>query len=133
MHCRIATLSILLLFSMHANAQSEALSELSQLSVELSTETTIAALDGLVDGSRLVIKGIRPLGKLSRLTLQGVADGASITLEVSAAAVATSGMAVGSSVLVTASAAGWLVSAAGHAIAFIPNALAREMIHHREL
>ncbi|HET7844876.1 MAG TPA: hypothetical protein VFL14_12045, partial [Xanthomonadales bacterium] len=60
-------------------------------------------------------------------------EAAAFTIELSAEAVRALGIAVGTALEATATTAGWIVSCAGEAVAFVPNAAAAAMIHHREL
>jgi hypothetical protein len=61
--------------------------------------------------------------------LERVSDGARASVELGAEAVEASRLAVGTVVTVTALSAGWILSAAGAALCFVPNALGRSLLY----
>ena len=113
-------------------AQSDA-SQLSELSMEPSEASAAVAIEALPVGSHLVVTALRPVGEMVEISVE-TSGHASITgLKVSAAVARKAGLAVGATLAVTAISAGWLVSEAGEAIAFVPDRLAHSLTHHREL
>lgn len=116
-----------------ARAQSTAASEASAYSVAPSVEVTAELLARVPAGSGLVVQAIRPLGASVELVLVSATAGASVVIELSAAALQGLGVVVGSTVLVTAVTAGFLLSVGAEVIAFVPDALTHGLIHHAEL
>jgi hypothetical protein len=65
--------------------------------------------------------------------LERASDGARASLTLSGAVVGGASLVVGASVVAVASTAGWVISAAGKAIAFIPNELGRALLHNERI
>jgi len=122
-----------LLQSQPAFAQSTQASQVSAISMAPSVEGTALVLEALPAGSKLVVTALRPVGDLVELSVETASQGAAISLRVSAATARATGLAVGTTLVVTAISAGMLISAGGETVAFIPDALSRSLIHHREL
>ncbi|MBS0408222.1 MAG: hypothetical protein JSS17_18025 [Proteobacteria bacterium] len=129
----IAATLIGLLTSTTALAQSETASQASALSMEPSLASASATLELLPAGSRLVVTALRPVGGMVEISAETAAHVTVTGLRVSAAAARKTGLSIGTTLAVTAIASGWLVSAAGEAIAFVPDRLARSLIHHQAL
>jgi hypothetical protein len=111
-----------------ARAQSD-LSETSALSV-LPVALVVAAPALLLSGgAQLSVAGVQAVGEGTVWVLERASDGARMSLKLSGKASA----AAGQSVLVTAVAAGWILSVAGAAVAFVPNEIGRRLMHDEQL
>ena len=122
-----------LLHTQPAYAQSTAASQVSAISVAPSAASAEVALAALPAGSKLVVTALRPVGDVVVLSVEAADQGAAISLEVSAAAVRSTGLVVGSVLVTAATSAGVMISVGSEVVAFVPDALARSLIHHREL
>jgi hypothetical protein len=65
--------------------------------------------------------------------LERASDGARATLNFSGHAVGASLAAAGTAVLVSAVSTGWLISAAGQAIAFVPNQIGASLLYNERV
>jgi len=65
--------------------------------------------------------------------LERASDGAQAILEFSGRAAGASLATAGTAVLVTALSTGWLISAAGHAIAFVPNQIGASLLYNERV
>jgi hypothetical protein len=112
-----------------AHDASAAASALSMLPVAVVVAAPVALLSG---GALLTVVAIEASADGVLCVLQGASDGARASLKLAGLAVGGMSIAVGTVVTVTALGAGLLLSAAGQAIAFIPNADGAALLHsHR--
>lgn len=123
----------LLLGGADARAQHSEMSRAIDGSLTASAAFVVAGGDVLVAGSELVVVAIRPLGQALEVTLGASADGSVLVLELGAASARSASLATGTSVRVVAHAAGFLLVSAGEVLAFVPDAMAASLIHHRRL
>lgn len=65
--------------------------------------------------------------------LERASDGARASVKLSGQAADALSLAAGSAVLVTAMSTGWLLSAAGQALVFIPNQLGAALLHNERI
>jgi hypothetical protein len=65
--------------------------------------------------------------------LERASDGARISIEVAGRGVATASVAAGTLVAVSVIGSGVILSVAGEAIAFLPNALGRALLHNERI
>lgn len=131
-----------LLFGMNAPARAQ--SELSALSV-LPVASVVAGASvaaGAVvaipvvlstAGAVLVVKAVEKTAHGTLYVLERASDGAQASIEIVGKGVAGASMVVGASVVVSVVSAGVILSAAGEAVAFIPNALGRALLHNERL
>ena len=127
-------------FSTATRAQSEA-SALSTLSavpvasvVGAASVATVALPVALsTAGAVLVVKSVEVGARSSVYLLERASDGARVSVEVVHRGVHQASLAAGASVTVTVFASGVVLSAAGEAIAFLPNALGRALLHNERL
>jgi hypothetical protein len=128
-------LAIAALFVMSAplQAQSERASHASQASLEAAVTLPSAALDVLAAGGMLSVVALQPVGESIAVVLQAGSEGVQFSLELGADAVRTLGLGVGTAVHATVVGAGYLLSVGATVIAFVPCAIAAEMVHGREL
>ena len=84
-------------------------------------------------GAMLTIVGVEATSAGTVWVLERVSDGARASVQLSGQAIGAMSLAAGSAVLVTAMSTGWLLSAAGHALAFIPNQLGAALLHKERI
>ena len=125
-----AALALALAVAPSARAHGPNPSEASALSLSLPMAVSIAGPVLLVAGSGVfTIVAVEASAGGTVWMLERVSDGVRASVRfaghVSAAA--------GTVVLVTAVSTGWLLSAAGQAIAFVPNELGRALLHNERL
>jgi hypothetical protein len=115
-----------------ARAQSEA-SELSALSL-LPAAVSVAAPSMLIAGGAvLTVVSVQASATGTVWVLERASDGAHATLHFSGHVAQGALLSAGTAVAVTALASGYVLSAAGHAIAFIPNELGRALIYNERI
>lgn len=117
----------------HAFAQSDAVSQQSQVSVAASVQVPSAAAIALSEGGAFAVTGIAASAHGVAVTVSALAEGSAFVVELSAEAVARLGIAAGSAIRATVVAGGWLLSAAGEAIAFVANEALKPLIHSRRI
>ncbi|TWO69728.1 hypothetical protein FN976_18055 [Caenimonas sedimenti] len=86
-----------------------------------------------VTGAVLVVKTVEVGVRSSLYVLERASDGARVSVEVVHNGTHHASLAVGSNVAVSVIGAGVVLSAAGEAIAFVPNALGRALLHNERL
>lgn len=127
-----------------AHAQSDAslmLSALPIASVVVGTAVSVGASTAVValpvalsvEGSKLVVKGVKASAKGTVLLLESASDGAAASIELSAGALGASAASVGTTILVSVVGAGVLLSTAGEVIAFIPNEIGKALLYNERL
>ena len=129
--------------SLQAQAQSEAsaLSAVSALpvaSVVLGTSAVAGAVLAVpvalsTAGSVLVVKTVESSARGTLCVLERVSVGARASIEITGRGMAQASVGVGTVVAVSAIGAGMVLSAAGEAIAFIPNELGRALLHNERI
>ena len=128
-------------FDAQAQAEASALSAVSALPVA-SVVVAGSAVAGAVvavpvvlstAGAVLVVKTVESTARGTVYVLERASDGARASIEILGKAIAGASMLAGASVVVTVVSAGVVLSAAGEAIAFIPNALGRALLHNERL
>lgn len=116
-----------------ARAHGDGLSAASALSA-LPLAMSVAAPAVLIAGvSTMTVVGISVVADGTVWVLQRASDGARIVVTLSATTAAMASVAVGTAITVTAVSAGWVLSAAGEALALIPNELGRALLHHERV
>lgn len=108
-------------------------SELSALSLLPVAISVTAPLMIFAAGSVLTVVAVDASVHGTVWVLERASDGARASVRLSAQAVGGLSVAVGTSVLVTATAAGWLLSAAGEVIAFVPNELGKALLYNERV
>lgn len=101
-------------------------SGLSLLPVALVVAAPAMLLSG---GAQLSVVAVRSAGEGAVWVLERASDGAQASLKVTGKA----SVLAGQSLVVTAVAAGWLLSVAGTAVAFVPNEIGRTLMHDERL
>jgi len=118
--------------SLNARAHND-LSEASAISA-LPVAVSLAAPAMLLAGAAaLTVVSVQASVTGTVWVLERASDGARATLEFSGRATGASLATAGSAVLVTALSTGWLISAAGHAIAFVPNQIGASLLHNERV
>lgn len=126
-----ATLGVALITT-SARAHSDA-SELSALSL-LPVAVSVAAPSMLLAGGAvLTVVSVQASAAGTVWVLERASDGARATLHFSGHAVQGAALSLDGAVTVTALASGYLLSAAGHAIAFVPNEIGRALLYNERV
>ncbi|MES2511734.1 MAG: hypothetical protein V4625_17560 [Pseudomonadota bacterium] len=128
-------------FNAQAQAELSAVSALSALPAASVVVGASAAAGALVAvpvvlstaGAVLVVKTVESTARGTLYLLERISDGARASIEMAGRGGAGASLVVGASVLVSVVAAGTVLSVAGEAIAFIPNALGRALLHNERL
>jgi len=87
----------------------------------------------LVGGAALTVVTVQASATGTVWVLERASDGARATLHFSGHVAGASLAAIGSAVLVTALSTGYLISAAGHAIAFVPNQIGASLLYNERV
>jgi hypothetical protein len=125
-----------------ARAQSEAsaLGDLSALPVASvagasqaggASAALLAAL--AASGAVFVVKGVEASAYATVYTLEGVSDGARISVEIAGRGARQASVVAGTVVTATTISTGTVLAAGSEAIAFIPNALGRALLHNERI
>jgi hypothetical protein len=118
--------------SLPARAHNQA-SEASALSALPVAVSVAAPAMLLVGGAALTAVSVQASATGTVWVLERASDGARATLHFSGHVAGASLAAVGSAVLVTALSTGYLISAAGHAIAFVPNRVGASLLYNERV
>jgi hypothetical protein len=128
-------------FDAKAQTDASALSAVSALPVASVVTAGSAAASAVVAvpvalstaGAVLVVKTVESTARGTVYVLERVSDGARASIEVVGKSVSAVALSVGTVVTVSVIGAGVVLSAAGEAIAFIPNTLGRALLHNERL
>ena len=112
----------------HANASDA--SVLSALPIAVSVAAPVMILSG---GVMLTVVAVEASAEGTVWVLERASDGARASVTLSAAAAGGLSVAAGTAVVVTAFSAGWVLSTAGKAIAYIPNEIGAALLHNERL
>lgn len=114
-----------------------AISLLPMASVVLASQAAAGVADVsatvLVAGAQLSVRAVESTARGTVYVLERASDGVRISVEVTARAAGAASLAVGTAVTVITLSAGVILSVAGEAIAFIPNAVGRALMHNQRL
>jgi hypothetical protein len=113
-----------------AHSEISEASALSLLPVAVSVAAPVALLAG---GVALTVVSVQASSVGTIWVLERASDGARATLHFSGHVAQGASLGVGGAVMVTALASGWVLSAAGQAIAFVPNELGRALLHNERI
>ena len=114
----------------HGGEASAASSALSMLPIAVSVVAPVGLLSA---GAALTVVAVEASAQGTVWVLEGASDGARASITVSGALVGGASVVVGTAVTVTAFSAGWVLSAAGQAIAFIPNAIGTALLYNERV
>ena len=84
-------------------------------------------------GTVLVIKTVESTARGTAYVLERASDGARASIEITGKSLANLSVGVGTAVVVSVVGAGVILSAAGEALAFIPNELGRVLLHNERV
>lgn len=112
----------------HVNASDA--SALSALPIAVSVAAPAMLLSG---GVMLTVVAVEASAEGTVWVLERASDGARASVTLSAAAAGGLSVAAGTAVVVTAFSAGWVLSAAGKALAYIPNEIGAALLHNERL
>ncbi len=126
---RILALSAALSLASMAQAHNEA-SEASALSA-LPVAVSVAAPSMVLSaGVLLTVVSVQVVAGATVWVVQRASDGARMVIRWGSQAAGVASVALGTAVTVTAISAGYILSAAGQAIAFVPNALGASLLYN---
>ena len=112
-------------------SEASVLSALS-LGVPLAISATPAAAV-LSAGATLTVASVQVAAAGTVWVLTQASTGASVVLTLSAAGAEAASATVGTAVVVTALSTGWILSAAGKALCFVPNEIGASLIHNERM
>jgi hypothetical protein len=116
-----------------AQAQSNGLSQPSELSLAVSVEAPAAALSALAEGGKFVVGAVAISGGVAMITVSAVGASASFVVYLSLEALKAGAIVVGKSVEAVAVSGGWLLYAGSEAICFVADEATRTHLHSREI
>jgi hypothetical protein len=125
-----ASLSAALTTPARAHADVSEASALSMLPVAVSVAAPSMILSA---GAVLTVVSVQASATGTVWVLERAADGARATLHFSGHVAQGATLSIGGAVMVTALASGHVLSAAGNAIAFIPNEIGRALLHNERI
>jgi hypothetical protein len=121
----------------NAHNDASAISAVSALpiaSVVVGTSAVAAApLVLSAAGTVLVVKTVTATARGTLLVLERASDGARFSVEIASEGIAAASLAAGTVVTVSVIGAGVVLSVAAEAIAFLPNALGKALLHNERL
>jgi len=122
----------LVLPAAHARAQSTIsdASVLSALPIAVSVAAPVAVLS---TGAALTVVSVEATSTGAVWVLERSADGTRASVRLVGRGLADASVAVGTVVVATALSTGWVLSAAGEAIAFIPNEIGRALLYNERI
>jgi hypothetical protein len=118
----------------HAHRDGSEASVLSALSLGVPLAISAApAVAVLSAGAVLTVASVQVATAGTVWVLTQASTGASVVLTLSAAGAEAASTAVGTAVVVTALSTGWILSAAGKALCFVPNEIGASLIHNERM
>ncbi len=105
-------------------------SVLSALPIAVSVAAPVMVLSA---GVMLTVVAVQATSAGTLWVLERASDGARASVTLSGQAAGALSLGLGSAVLVTAMSTGWLLSAAGQALAFIPNQLGAALLYNERI
>jgi hypothetical protein len=103
---------------------------LSTLPIAVSVAAPVMLLSA---GAMLTVVAVEATSAGTVWVLERASDGARASVQLGGQAAGALSLAVGSAVVVTAMSTGWLLSAAGQALAFVPNQLGAALLHNERI
>jgi hypothetical protein len=113
----------------HQSSSSE-LSSLSALPLVISAAVPVALVTA---GAVWTVTSVSTVAEGAVWVLERASDGVQASVTVSTQALGGLSVVAGTALVVTACSAGWVLSTAGRAVAFVPNELGRSMFHNQRL
>lgn len=136
MHTRKFLLATLVSSSLAAAGAAQAYRETSEASAlsGLSIAVSVMAPAGLmISGAAFTVVAVTAVAEGTLWVLERASDGERLSVTLSAQSVGAASLAVGTAVTVVACSTGWVLSAAGKAIAFIPNELGKALLYNERV
>jgi hypothetical protein len=136
MSCRvgatIATLAMAIACATPARAQSmiSEASALSALPIAVSVAAPFAVLSA---GAALTVVSVEATSTGAVWVLERAADGTRASVHLVGRGLAGASIGVGTVIVCTALSTGWVLSAAGEAIAFVPNEIGRALLYNERI
>lgn len=127
---RTVAAALLALRLVGAQAQSVEASMLSTLPIAVSVTAPVMVLSA---GAVLTVVAVEASATGAVWVLERASDGVRSTLRLSGQAAGALSVAAGTTVLVTVMSTGWVLSAAGTAIAFIPNEIGAALLYNERV
>ena len=112
-----------------ARGASEA-SAISMVPVALSVAAPVGLLAG---GVALTVVGVEAASDGTVWVLERASDGMRASVRFTEAAAGTASVALATTVVVAAVSTGWILSAGGRALCFVPNEVGRALLHHERV
>ena len=125
-----AALSLALTGMAQAQAGASEASALSMLPVAISVAAPAALLSA---GAAFTVVSVEAASAGTVWVLKRASDGVQASVTLSTRAAGTASVVAGTAVAVTAISAGWVLSAAGQAIAFIPNEIGKALLYNERV
>lgn len=113
-----------------AHSSASDVSALSALPVAVSVAAPAVLLSG---GVLLTVVAVEASGTGTVWLLERASDGARMSVTLAASAVGGLSLAAGTAVTVSAVGAGWVLSMAGKAIAFVPNEIGKALLYNERV
>ena len=129
-HTTLAALLLTSLGGARAQSEASALSALSALPIAISVTAPVMVLSA---GAVLTVVAVEASATGAVWVLERASDGARCSVKLGARAAGGLSVAVGTAVVVTAMSTGWVLSAAGEALAFIPNAIGTALLYNERV
>ena len=123
-------LSLTLASTVRANSAASEMSVLSMLPVAISVAAPVGLLSA---GAMFTVVAVEAASAGTVWVLERASDGARASVTLSAGAAGGVSVLAGTVVLTTAFSAGWVLSAAGKAIAFIPNEVGKALLYNERV
>lgn len=135
-HTKKFLLAALVSFSLAAVGTARAHRDASEASAlsGLSIAVSVIAPAGLmISGAAFTVVAITAVAEGTLWVLERASDGARFSVTLSAQSIGAASLAVGTAVTVVACSTGWVLSAAGKAVAFIPNELGKALLYNERV
>jgi hypothetical protein len=116
--------------STHAQSTLSDASALSMLPIAVSVAAPVALLVG---GAALTVVSVTASAEGAVWVLERASDGAHASVTFAGNAAGALSVATGTAIVVTAFSAGWVLSAAGRVIAYIPNELGAALLYNERV
>jgi hypothetical protein len=129
----LSAIAVALIFNpigSHASESASAVSALSALPIAMSVAAPVMLLSA---GASLVVISISATAASTIWVLERASDGARAVITMSAAGAGALSVAAGTVVVVTAISTGYVLSALGNAIAFIPNEIGASLLYNEKV
>jgi hypothetical protein len=131
---RLTFVAIALSAALMSNARAHSeVSEASALSMLPMAVSVAAPSMILCAGAVLTVVSVQASAVGTVWVLERASDGARATLHFSGHVAQGAALSIGGAVMVTALTSGYVLSAAGNAIAFIPNEIGRALLHNERI